>query len=391
MILIPKLRIGYQNVPKVATTSIFSYLYLACHGVEYQGHKINQRKVQSVHNYFRHRLEESLVLANSKQVLQGYEDYFSFAITRDPVKRFISMYSNRVVHYRELSAETKHAAKLIERGLEFDPQINLLVQNLEGYMECQPSIFHHARPQMDFLGPDLSVYNRIVDISEVNGIINEIREFWRKEGMSELCNRTPQDPGRKQTGGPKLELYELLPESFEKLLEYYSEDYKNLPTVSLSEIKNQYLAAREKGAPKVLVFPKLEQVVSKKKGGIATKTSEMQAKIQKMGNSMIEMLRIDLPEGVSPAKPFMLKGAVILKGMSRDGWKLLADDGRGEREMEWGLPSPGLQQRYAGNADAGTARFKLKDVRLLIDNEIKIYIHSGKKRELLATIKFERK
>jgi hypothetical protein len=386
MLVIPQLKLGYQDSPKIASTSLFDYLHMTLYGCEYEGHLKNNKKVNAIHGFFRYGLCVDVVqVENVMSSVQMYDSFYRFTITRDPVKRFISMYSNRVVHFRELSELSKPASRLIDCGLPFDPQINDLVDNLDAYMQCQQSIFHHARLQMDFLGPDLSVFNRIADITAVGEVVNEIRAFWVREGMVEICERAPLEPGRKQTGGPKLGLNVLSPDSFERLIEYYRKDYENLPTVSLQAIKDEYIKARCIGEAEPVVFPSLPKGNANKR--VEKPSAGQPVKVKKEECPLTELVRINLPEDMEAARPFLLKGVVVLKGLSRDGWKLVADDGSGVREMEWGLPSPWLAERIHGNPDASMARFRLAGVKLNGDNPIQIWLESfDKQRQLLATI-----
>ena len=163
------------------------------------------------------------------------------------------MYRNRVVLRRELSASADCADALRAAGLQFDPEIDEMVSQLDEYLACSPIIFHHTRPMMDFVGPDLSVYMRIVDISEIDQIVAEIHAYWRD---NKLQHRDEVEPtgrlGHFQTGGPIMGLSDLSPESFERLLNYYIRDYQNIPSVSAQNIQQEYAKTRAsilRGAP----------------------------------------------------------------------------------------------------------------------------------------------
>jgi|GEM_PF-923282 len=239
MIIIPDLKIGYQDVPKVASTSFFNWFYQCLYRREFDPYNQDAAQPIWIHMYFRMgRCPEALRVDNKKEQMRDFADCYRFTITRDPVKRFLSMYSNRVLHHRELAADSVVAGKLAEAGLAPDPDINTLVDNIEAYMNCQPSIHHHGRPMIDFLGPDLTVYERFFDISETHALIEEIKDHWVRNEI-DAVHRVPK-LSRDQTGGRKLGLSDLTPESFEKLLAYYSEDYERVPSVSLESIKEEY-------------------------------------------------------------------------------------------------------------------------------------------------------
>ncbi|MGJ0493147.1 sulfotransferase family 2 domain-containing protein [Methylobacter sp.] len=246
MIIIEKLQLGYQDSPKIASTSLFQWLHNSIYGSSYSDRM--DKPNMYIHEYFRSgKCDDIRIVKNDKKSMEEYQTFFCFAITRDPIKRFISMYSNRVLHHRELSANSNNATQLKSDGLIFDPDINTLVTELEKYMAVQKSIFHHARPQLDFLGNDLTIYNSIADISEVGKVIDKIKAHWMRNGLYELVERSTV-LGRAQTGGVKLGLEVLNDESFEKLLDYYRLDYECIPTVSLQVIKNEYVKASQQKA-----------------------------------------------------------------------------------------------------------------------------------------------
>jgi hypothetical protein len=386
MIIIPKLKLGYQNIPKVATTSIFEWLYVAHEGKLGEGGGLPDKKGR-MRDFFM-RGKSGRAVENSSNGIADANGYYRFALTRDPIKRFLSMYSNRIVYHRELSERAKCAERLIALGLPFDPQPNELVERFFSYLKVAKVIEHHARPQMDFLGQDMSVYTRIADISSVGEVVSEIRAFWIREGLVEICEHTPAEPGRKQTGGPKLALNVLTPDSFEKLLEYYSEDYEKLPTVSLQAIKDEYVKARAAGDAEPVIFPPLR----KERIGRLTKSStgqsaRKQVRVEKEECALTDLVRLNLPDDMEIGKPFVLKGAVVLAGGRRQDWRLAVENGDGVREMEWGLPSPGLSERFQDNPDAGTSRFKLAEVRLDSAAPVRLWLESAdKERHLLASI-----
>ncbi len=241
MIVLPALQLGYQFIPKVGTTSLFTFFYTCLHGTGYDPlrHGRNGRPM-FVHRYFiGGDCPDASDVDNTAAAVAGYDGYYRFALTRDPVRRFLSMYVNRVIQKRELAANSPYAKAIMQAGLPFDPDINLLVRHLEAYLDCHGSLLHHARPMMDFLGPDLSVYDRIADLSAMNTVVEEIKAHWCRAGMAGRA-ATVDGPAKMQRCGVRLGLECLTPRSFEKLLDYYHADYTALPTVSLSEVKAAY-------------------------------------------------------------------------------------------------------------------------------------------------------
>ena len=110
MLIIEDLRLGYQHVPKVATTSMFHWMYRLIH----DAHVATGAPSVVVKRRF---FTEGPSVQNAETAVAPYKDYFRFALTRDPIKRFLSMYSNRVVHHRELSARSRAAERLEQAAL----------------------------------------------------------------------------------------------------------------------------------------------------------------------------------------------------------------------------------------------------------------------------------
>ena len=301
MIIIEKFKLGYQDSPKIASTSLFQWLHHSMYGYSYSDRE--NKPNMYIHAYFGlGKCPDVRIVKNDRKSMEEYQTFFRFAITRDPIKRFISMYSNRILHHRELSANSNIANQLKRDSLEFDPDINMLVTGLEKYITVQQSIFHHARPQSDFLGNDLSIYNRIADISDVGKVIDEIKAHWMRNGLRVLAESAPV-LGRAQTGGAKLGLEVLNDESFDKLLKYYRDDYENVPTVSLQAIKNKYIKAkRQKSSAKLTVNN--ENQNKQKNAGI---------KVNKINTPIVAEFWLRLPEsGVEIGVPFVLQGALLL-------------------------------------------------------------------------------
>jgi hypothetical protein len=249
LIIIPRLKLGYQNIPKVATTSMVYWLYDCCEGSRAQPKELTDIPDWK-RRYFLSGRFGPFSVENRTAAIAPYEDYYRFAVTRDPVDRFLSMFRNRVVFHRELSPDSKSSNALREAGLAFNPDVNQLIEKLHQYLACSDTVSHHARPMMDFIGPDLSVYSRIADISETNEIVGEIQAYWKVAGVrpepeGAHCEslRVEQASGAKNVG-----LHALNDDSFEILLEYYRRDYESLPTVDVDSTKRRYLQAKTKHA-----------------------------------------------------------------------------------------------------------------------------------------------
>lgn len=368
MIIIEKLKLGYQDSPKIASTSLFHWLHNSMYGRSYRD-RVNKPNMY-IHEYYGFgKCPDVRIVKNDRKSIEEYQTFFRFVITRDPIKRFISMYSNRILHHHELSANSNIVNQLKISGLKFDPDINTLVTSLEKYMTIQKSIFYHARPQSDFLGNDLSIYNRIADISDVGKVIDEIKAHWMCNGLQELAESAPV-LGRAQTGGTKLGLEVLNDESFDKLLKYYRDDYENIPTVSLQAIKNEYLKAKRQKASAKLIMNKENQNEQK----------NTEIKVKKINAPVVAEFWLGLPESnVKIDIPFVLQGALLLKADTNIGdWQLFVsvDDNSG-RLCEWSLPSPKLASAFPSRPEAKNARFNAGEVVVSKAGTVDLYLQNA--------------
>ncbi len=199
--------IGYQPIPKVACTSLKEAFFELIAGRKFDSADTTLGAAH-VHRYFDLRKQDI-----------SHADW-KFMVVRDPVKRFISGFANRVIHHKELSEDyvTRHAQalKLDLANFKFDPTMDEFIENFDAYRKV-PTIDHHFAPIADFTAP-LDSYDRVYSFEE----------------LPTLCDDLTQRIGQKfsiphtQRGGPKLSASSLSKSSQRRLLELYAEDYKIL-------------------------------------------------------------------------------------------------------------------------------------------------------------------
>ncbi|MEO7100500.1 MAG: sulfotransferase family 2 domain-containing protein [Luteolibacter sp.] len=207
-ILCTKHSIGYLPLPKVANTSIKHTMFELEHGERFTQAATG---AAHIHQYFRcHKAAVS-------------EGKFRFVVVRDPIKRFLSAYANRVVHHRELSAENIQALAIQKKKLKIkpgkikpDPSPGEFVDMLEQYQRI-PSILVHTRPVAPVV-QDLALFSKVYPF----------------EGLAELESDLSGIVGKPvklrhaQTGGPKLDVSCLSAGQLEKLRLFFEEDYRLL-------------------------------------------------------------------------------------------------------------------------------------------------------------------
>lgn len=139
---------------------------------------------------------------------------YRFAIVRDPVKRLISCYRNRVIDLGDLAQTADHLTKA---GLPIMPSLDTFVLHLSEYMKANRSIAHHARPQLEFLGGSLDYLDEVF-------AFESIPELQKRLGLSERGIELR----REKSGGTPVGISQLSEEALRFALEFYREDYKFL-------------------------------------------------------------------------------------------------------------------------------------------------------------------
>ncbi|MCR8547322.1 sulfotransferase family protein [Salipiger sp. P9] len=147
---------------------------------------------------------------------EQYEAYWRFCVVRDPLKRLLSVYTNRVVAFRDL-----HNCRKILRGrvdLPMDPDPDFFFQNLRAYLEASSAIKHHILPAWLFLGPDLRRYDRIYRTAEL------------PQFGEDLARRTGQEVhiARENSSDERLDLATLAPATVGALRDYLAGEYDYL-------------------------------------------------------------------------------------------------------------------------------------------------------------------
>jgi hypothetical protein len=88
-----------------------------------------------------------------------------FCIVRDPVDRFISSYTNRICRHEDIDFV----------GLD-----EFIEDFYDKYYRLDENIYHHFRPQVDFIGHDPSYYNRVFFLDEMPSVCELLSEVMGK-------------------------------------------------------------------------------------------------------------------------------------------------------------------------------------------------------------------
>ena len=197
-------KVGYFPIPKVACTSIKNALY----ELEFKKGFSEEQEGMHIHDAFNNN--QNLALCD-----------FNFIVIRDPIKRFLSAYSNRVLFHGELSESTIQDIHPSLKGEipYFDPTITQFIENLPIYLKVLP-IQHHIQPISEIFDKarSLEQFDKIYPLESLSAL---------EDDLSIMAGRNVRFK-HSQTGGPRISLGNLNRKQMENLLEYYRKDYELL-------------------------------------------------------------------------------------------------------------------------------------------------------------------
>ena len=215
--IIPELKLIYISIPKCACTSLKNCMFYLENKHEYKPIK-NNGKILDVH-----RLYPSIyfdkVLKKLENINYDISGYTKICLIRDPIKRFISAYTNRVKYHKELSKKV-----ISEYNLDpdmADPTFNKFVKNYFVYKKVR-SIKHHTDLMYKFIGENPSFFDEVFNLNN----INEISVFLKNKYGVEY------NMPKLQTGGGGSESIDLedikinRPKIYTKIQDITSKDYE---------------------------------------------------------------------------------------------------------------------------------------------------------------------
>lgn len=142
-------------------------------------------------------------------------EWFTFCVVRDPVKRLLSCFTDRVVQKRDLVNSPKVRAS---DTLTTDPDPDFFFQNLVAYRQASSSIKHHSLGADLFTGRDFSKYSRVYKTSDLGQLGMDLSERVGKAVIIPRSNSSPM----------KLDLDDLAPATIDAIRPFLNDQYEVL-------------------------------------------------------------------------------------------------------------------------------------------------------------------
>ena len=149
--------------------------------------------------------------------IRYYDKYFTFVIVRDPIKRVLSTYTNRVMQHGVLD-RVRAQRRLKNMGLSDQPSLSEFIDHFEKYRKASDVIFSHTIPQSEYVG-------RFFEKIEHKVPIEEMADLTRK--LSALTGMDVVVP-REQKSVNQVSLQDMTDDNLKKLAAFYKDDYAML-------------------------------------------------------------------------------------------------------------------------------------------------------------------
>lgn len=133
-------------------------------------------------------------------------DYL-YAVTRDPLERFVSAYKDRILK--------KDTDKFEDKSLDF------VIKNLSKLISSETDFGNHARPQSHWLGDDIAVYDKVFNTKLLNESFKPLVEKIANVSIPMI---------RENVSNDQINI-NLTNEQKQYLKSFYSSDYKLLEKI----------------------------------------------------------------------------------------------------------------------------------------------------------------
>ncbi len=198
--------VALKFLPKCGSTSILHMLYQLENGVAYTPDPDRKRWV---HGWAKENMFGPMS-GVSRRII----------IIRDPVKRFLSAYTNRVNAKKQLSETfVKENDPLVFAEIKhFNPAIDQFIDEFEIYRKAH-QINHHTKPICNFIKPwSLDYFTDVIPMEQMSMIEDVMSDIFNCKAVLR----------HEQVSVKKIRLSDISESHLYKILDFYSEDYEHL-------------------------------------------------------------------------------------------------------------------------------------------------------------------
>lgn len=160
--------VAFVGVPKCMSTSVLRSFYKLEHGAAFDRAGFGG----NIHRFYRQRVAERIASVEPPD-LAGLRGLWIFTIIRNPIRRLLSVYTNRVRDHRDIA---KALEKAPDAALDPMPSADAFFRDLPRYRAQVPSIRHHTDNFAQFLGPDLTRYDAVFRVEEAGAMQQTLSE-----------------------------------------------------------------------------------------------------------------------------------------------------------------------------------------------------------------------
>ncbi|MFN7003252.1 MAG: sulfotransferase family 2 domain-containing protein [Roseinatronobacter sp.] len=160
--------VAFVGVPKCMSTSVLRSFYKLEHGTAFDRAGFGG----NIHRFYRQRVANRIKSIEPPD-LAGLAGLWIFTIIRNPIRRLLSVYTNRVQDHRDIA---KALEKTPDATLDPMPSADAFFRDLPRYRAQVPSIKHHTDNFAQFLGPDLARYDAVFRVEEAGAMQDTLSE-----------------------------------------------------------------------------------------------------------------------------------------------------------------------------------------------------------------------
>jgi len=161
--------IAYYHAPKCGSRTMLGYLALIHSPLLYEKHPEYFDPVKGdSYGHLKSRVKMVSDHSFDPNQVPFTTNNFRIAIKRDPVDRFVSGYTNRIVHHKKFKDEVPTFSEFINNYNQFE-------------VKYKDVIDWNFKPQVCFYGRDRNRFTHVFDINEFNSIKNLFELIYDRE------------------------------------------------------------------------------------------------------------------------------------------------------------------------------------------------------------------